>query len=353
MRIERNDFDRAVAEGLISKETASSLWELLSSSKRTSQNSDAATVASYFGALVVIIAMVLFLGLSWERTGGAGILAISSVYLIVFAAWGWHLWFRKHLTVAGGLLTTVAVFMVPLAIYGFQRMTGLWPSGDPGPVVSLHQWVRSGWLPIELGTLLATLLALRFIPFPFLTLPLAGTLFYLAMDITPLIAGGADVTWTLRCQVSIVFGLTVLVTALVVDRWQKPGRGDFAFWLYLSGLLTFWGGITCLPVESEPVRLLVALVNALLVGTGVLLHRQQFIVFGGAGLFIYCCYLAYNLFRDSLIFPIALSLVGVLFVVLGLQLQTKADRIEKVVRRLIPKALLPLLPHKGSAEQPK
>jgi hypothetical protein len=45
---------------------------------------------------------------------------------------GRHLWFDRGLKVPGGLLTTIAVCMVPLAIYGFQRMTGIWPNGDPG-----------------------------------------------------------------------------------------------------------------------------------------------------------------------------------------------------------------------------
>jgi hypothetical protein len=39
------------------------------------------------------------------------------------------------------------------------------------------------------------------------------------------------------------FGAVVLAGACYVDRWLGCSQ-DFAFWFYLSGLLTFWGGLT-------------------------------------------------------------------------------------------------------------
>ena len=83
----------------------------------------------------------------------------------------------------------MAVCMTPLAIYGLERSLGVWPQGDPGHYSGFHFWVKGSWFFMEVGTILAGLIAVKFIPFAFLSAPIAFTLWYMSMDLTPLLYG--------------------------------------------------------------------------------------------------------------------------------------------------------------------
>ena len=85
---------------------------------------------------------------------------------------------------------------------------------------------------------------------------------------------------------------------------------DFAFWCYLFGLLAFWGGFTFMESGSEIGRVLYALLNVGLMPLGVWLRRAVFIVFGVLGVHIYLGHLAYEVFKDSVLFPFALAVLG-------------------------------------------
>ena len=63
--------------------------------------------------------------------------------------------------------------MTPLAVYGFERATGMWIGADPGRYEGFFDWIRGGWFVMEAATVAAALVALRFFRFPFLTAPLA------------------------------------------------------------------------------------------------------------------------------------------------------------------------------------
>lgn len=62
---------------------------------------------------------------------------------------------------------------------------------------------------MELATVAAGLIALRFVRFPFVTAPIAFALWYMSMDLTPIIAGSDDFEWELRKQVSMWFGALI------------------------------------------------------------------------------------------------------------------------------------------------
>jgi hypothetical protein len=52
------------------------------------------------------------------------------------------------------------------------------------------------------------------------------------------------------------------------------------------------------------------LINVLLIGLSALLDRRIFVVFGSIGVAGYLGYLAFDLFKDSLLLPIALTALG-------------------------------------------
>lgn len=347
MKLSKSDLDWACRENLLSPEQATALWSALERRGAGAPRFDLAHVAYYAGALVVISAMSWFMTEAWDSFGGGGLSAVALVYAVVFYALGHELWFRRELPVPGGLLITVAVCMTPLAIYGVERMTGFWPQADPGSYPGYHRWIKAGWLLMELGTVLAGAIALRFVRFPFLTAPIAFSLWYLSMDLTPLLIGQGDFSDEQQRVVSLWFGLAMLVASYCVDRRT---REDYAFWGYLFGLLAFWGGLSLAQNASELAKFGYFLVNLVLMVLSVLLQRRAFLVFGGLGVFLYLAHLAREVFADSLAFPFALSLMGVLIIYGGVQFQRHEEWIESIVTGWIPKSVRPLLPTQRSAD---
>lgn len=168
------------------------------------------------------------------------------------------MWTRSSYKVAAGLLVTIAVCMTPLAIYGLEEMTRLWPQGDPGSYRDYYAWVKGSWIVMEVGTVLAALVALKFVRFAFLTAPIAFSLWFLSMDLTPLLFGQAEFTWDQRLWVSLVVGLAMIVVSYAVD-WRT--REDYAFWGYLFGTLAFWGGLSMMENGGEAAWLMYGVIN--------------------------------------------------------------------------------------------
>lgn len=341
MHISREDLSWAASAGVLSPEQAEALWKALEGRTRPRPKLDLVHVAYYSGALIVIGAMGWFMTEAWERFGGGGILAVSVAYALGFVLAGRTLWRREHLRTPGGLLYTMAVCMTPLAIYGLERLTGIWPQGDPGAYRGYHVWVKGSWLLMEVGTIAAGLAALRFVRFPFLTAPVAFSLWYMSMDLTPLLFGRSDFSWDERLWVSLWFGLAVLLASYLVDRRTKE---DLAFWGYLFGMLAFWGGLSMMQRTSELGRLGYALVNVGLMLASVLLGRVVFIVFGALGVAGYLGDLAHRVFKDSLLFPFALSLLGLLVMFLGVQYRRHGASIERRILGCLPESLRRLAP---------
>ncbi len=295
----------------------------------------------YLDRKLIFSAMGWFMTLGWESFGGGGIFLIAAAYGTIFALAGRTLWFQQGLRVPGGLLFTLAVWMTPLAVYGLERLAGVWPQDAPGAFREYHVWVKGSWVLMEVATILAGLLALRFVRFPFLTFPIAFTLWYMSMDLTPLLFGRPEFTWDQRLWVSLVFGLIVLVAAYAVDRRTEE---DYAFWGYLFGLLAFWGGLSLMKSGGQLGRFGYCLINVALIVVSVLLQRRVFMVFGALGVFTYLSYLSWDLFRDSLVFPFVLTGIGIAVIYLAIVYQRNQPRIERALLGWLPDAVRRALP---------
>jgi hypothetical protein len=246
-----------------------------------------------------------------------------------------------NLKIPGGLLFTLAVWMAPLAIYGLEELTGIWPQANPGAFRDYHIWVKGSWILMEMGTILAGSVALRFIRFPFLTSPIAFSLWYMSMDLTPLLLRKNEFSWHERLWASLIFGALILILSYVVDRRT---REDYAFWGCLFGLLAFWGGLSLMQSSSEFNKFLYCLINLGLMLVAIFLDRRAFLVFGAFGVFGYLAHLSYEVFKDSMMFPFALSVLGLLIIFPGIKYQRNHEAIESAILNFLPDGLKNLRP---------
>ena len=129
MNVNDKDLDDAVAEGIISAEQSASLIAFLKGRPGVGPAFNFTNLLYYFGGLVAIGAMTVFMNLGWEEFGGWGIFWISLGY----AAVGLKLsdYFKKQgHAIPAGICVTFVVTLTPLAIYGLQQANGWWPGED-------------------------------------------------------------------------------------------------------------------------------------------------------------------------------------------------------------------------------
>jgi hypothetical protein len=341
-----SDIRRAAAEGVLPERDAERLveWGYEQRFNRTllpepppeapaerRKGFNLVTVAYYFGAMLMISACAWFLGDKWDSLGSRGVFATALAYALVAAALG-H-WLRgRGYAVGGGLLITVAVCLVPLLTYTVEDMLGLWPGARPGAYKDFYPWVHGSWIVMELATAAAALVALRFVPFGFLTAPLAFSLWFFSMDLAEWAYGTDSLTTQQRCWISVLVGLLTMVVGYGLERTREAGAPrteDFAFWCYLFGMFAFWGGFTAMDSGSEVGRFLYALLNVGLVLLAVRARRAVFLIFGVIGIHIYLGHLAYEVFKDSFLFPFALALLGLSVILVTVFAQRYMSRLAR------------------------
>lgn len=363
MKITQNELTAAIKEIGLPEETAQKLWAALAERAKWRPRFDLVHILYYAGALIVLGAMTLFLTTAWSLIGAGALFTFACVYMIMFLMMAEWLKDRPGLSVPCGLIATLAVGMITLIVFALQDWLGLWPEGkSPGNYRDFHVWIRSMWIHMELWTLVGGMLILWRYRYPFIVLPLAVCLWYVSMDITPLLfdlnlerpdfstadqetkdayfAAKAEI-WRLRQMVSVLFGAGMIAFAYLIDRRTKY---DYAFWLYLFGLLAFWGGLSSMDSDSELGKFLYALINVGLIGLGLFLSRRAFLVFGSLGVYGYFGYLALKLFSKSLFFPIAAAAFGLSIIWLGILLYRNSARWEQGLLEWLPPGLATMRP---------
>jgi hypothetical protein len=315
IKISEAELQRAATGIGLQPEWTQRLWTELSTVTESEPHFEAAHVGYYFGALLVIGAMGWFMTTGWDTFAGWQVFAISAGYAAAFLVVAWRLWPKPLFRLPAGLLVTMAVCMTPLAVYGIERQFNFWPGTDPISYARFHPYIDASWVLMEAATVLASVVALRFFPFPFLTAPAAYALWYMSMDATELLFK-TRWTWDERCRVSIVFGLVVLIVSYLLDRRTKL---DYSFWGYLFGLMTFSGGLSLLHSGNQLAKLGYCLIHLAMIVVALILQRKVFLVFGGLGVFFYLCDEAYGFFRNSIAFPFVLTLLGLGLIIAAMQ----------------------------------
>src|SRR6266852_571235 len=174
MEIERKDLDEAVAAGILSAAQAQALWAHLTPRSAPRARFTGLNVAYYFGALVVISAMGWLMTLGFQSLGPWAVGGIAVAYALAFL------------------------------VAGNYR--------------DFFPYIRSSFIWMEAGTVLAALFALRKVRFSFLVAPAAVALWFMSMDLAAYLSGHPGWDLPLARNVSLVFGLVMLFVAYLAAR---------------------------------------------------------------------------------------------------------------------------------------
>lgn len=354
MQITKEALIAAVKSGLITEDQSIKLWDYLVQRDQLNPKEvvldqdyerprfSLGHVLYYLGGLIVIGAMSWFMVSAWELLGGVGIALLTALFAGSFFLVGKNLWAQAEYKIPGGVLVAAAVSMTPLIVYGVQKALGYWPSGAaPSAYGSYHVFIHGNWVFMELATILVGAAVIRKVRFPFISFPIVFALWYLSMDVVPWILGTEYASWSARQNISMIFGAILLSVTYFIDR--RTDR-DFAFWGYLFGAIIFWGALSSMQSNSELNKFIYFLINLSLVFLSVFLSRRIFIVLGSMGVFYYMGHLAHKVFKDSLVFPIILALLGVVVIYIGILYQKNKKQINDWLLGNLPETLRALRP---------
>jgi Predicted membrane protein (DUF2157) len=312
---------------------------------------DLTHVLWYVGALIIIGAMGLFTNDAFNRMGGWALTTCGVTYAVVLGLAGHYLWTRKSLRIPGGLLIAAAVSMVPMIIYGIQDALDLWKyaQGDPGEYGNVFPYIHGSWIYMEIATVSVAAIAAYFYRFSFILLIAAVALWFFSMDVaiwflrSPLNANDYSFDFNTRRTVSIIVGLVIIAASWAMDL-KRRGGADMAFWLHLAGAAAFWGGLTASDGGTELQKFIYLLINIGLLGLSLFLNRRVYAVFGGLGIATYLGQLAFNTFKDMILFSFALSAIGLLVIFLGLMLLRNRGRLVAKLDESLPAFIKRLRP---------
>ncbi len=332
MELTRNFLLDAAANGLLSTEQAKELWQF--STRRNDENPNVRMthVLYYLGGMIAIGAMSLFMNEGWERFGGWGLFLIAMVYAGFGLGMTEYFLHHKKQPIPAGIMATFVVVMTPLAVYGLQNALGFW---DGTRIYrDYHYLIDWRWMFMELATLASGAIMLWRYRLPFMMMPIAVTLWYMSMDLAQFIFG-PDSSWEMRRWLSLWFGVGMTFLAVWIDI-RSSRKKDYSYWLYLFGVLTFWGGLSLLKSDSELGRFGYCCINVAMILTSAMLSRGVFAVFGGFGVAFYLGHLSYRVFAGSLLFPFALTLIGFGVIGAGVLWQRYEERIRAALRAYLP-----------------
>ncbi|MES2019115.1 MAG: hypothetical protein V4484_21690 [Pseudomonadota bacterium] len=84
-------------------------------------------------------------------------------------------------------------------------------------------------------------------------------------------------------------------------------------------------------------------INLLMIAVGAALVRRVFAVFGGLGVAFYLGHLSHTVFRDSMLFPLALTVIGLLVIGTGIVWQRHETAVGNWLRSFLPAPLRELV----------
>ena len=238
MHILPNDLKQASQRGLITAEQAQQLWDFLQTKGENTPQFRFSHLLYYLGGMLAIAAVTLLLTQAWDSLRGVPLFTLSTALFCLGIALT-HYFLAKKLAIPAGIMSTFSLALIPLAIYNLQIYAG-WLPDHAYHYTDFHEWISWYWVPMELLTLGAGIIMLYVYRFSFLLFLISVMLWYLSMDLYSLLLHLEYDAW--RSSFSMAFGLCVLAGAVYVDFKANTEEPDYAYWLYIFGVLIFWGG---------------------------------------------------------------------------------------------------------------
>lgn len=348
--LNQNRLDEAVAAGVIDAQSATNLWSFLTqgASAHEAARFKFAHLLYYFGGLIALGSISTFVTMAWDALGAWPLLIFGiGVMLLSYALTRRFIEVDRQ-PIPAGTMAALLIAAVPMVVFALQHVSGAW-TGEQS-YRDYHYWIDWRWLMMEFATLAAGAAVLWRFRLPFAMLPVAVTLWYMSMDFAAYLAHDSDgwfsdSGWKLRATISMLFGVIMLAVALWIELRQyaaSTSRGDgrdFAFWLYVVGVLTFWGGLTSQDSGSEFGKLIYAAINIGLILLGAALARRVFVVFGAFGVIGYLGHLSYSVFKDSLLFTVVLGAMGIGIVFVGLWWNKREAALHAALSQWLPASL--------------
>ncbi|HVZ76556.1 MAG TPA: hypothetical protein VG818_01085, partial [Gemmatimonadaceae bacterium] len=296
---------------------------------------NAVSIAYAAGGAAVLFAFGWVLVDRWRELGAPGVLAVSLLYAAIFALCSRYL-ARQAFHTAAAIAALLAVGMTPLATWAMLNVTGWWY--DPAPMVmGPYTYIRAAdvleglrWVPIELATTLVALVTLRRVHFALLVLPVAIALPLVAGHLLPLVAG-AELDRYLAPWMTLLSATVLIGAGYTLDQRTSDGE-DYARWVYLTGVVTLLLALVATWGALGRMRHALPLVAVLLFTLSLYLRRTMFLVAGAVVLVSYLAYLAFDVFRRALGFPVLLATFGLAIILVTVLLQRRYPALARQVR---------------------
>ena len=343
--------ERGVARGIITAQQHEALLALNRGEPaaiETGRGFNAVSVAYWSGGIAVLAACAWFLINRWDALGPGGVLMVTLVYavfLVVMARVLWTNGFRH----ASALSTVLAVGLTPIVTWSLLMLTGWWDQfpelGSGASVVAELDWPNVRWLPIDLATILAALVASRRVRFSMLALPIAVALSAASVHGLSLILV-PDLANQLAPRLTMLVAVMLLSIGYAIDRRSADGE-DYALWFYVAGLvwtaasiLTFFGRSAGIAAHS------MLFVSVLFAVAALQLRRKLFLVASTLGFLGYLAYLTFDVFKQTLGYPVLLATSGLVIILAAVWFQRRfpdlQERMSAPGPRVIPGAPLAL-----------
>ncbi|BDG04823.1 hypothetical protein [Anaeromyxobacter oryzae] len=283
MELRQEDLLAVARQGVVTPAQADELWRALSAAPPAPDPvpvapSSTAREVLLLAAGMLAAAPAAAVALStWERFGGAAA-AFGTSALAAAAALAGAGTLRRRAPGASAALLAAGLALVPFAVHCGEHWIG-WAVTSPPPD-DLGDWLLGHRLPPLAAAAAATVVALRILRYPVLAAALAAIAWFAAMDAAPAIFGPSP-TWTQHALLSTLLGLAVLGTGFGLD---GRTRRDHAGWLYVAGLVSFWGGLTTAQSASRTSLVLYVTVQLWLLAAALLVRRRAFAIAGAIGL---------------------------------------------------------------------
>jgi len=98
---------------------------------------------------------------------------------------------------------------------------------------------------------------------------------------------------------------------------------------YIFGLTVLFAGLVFFNAQDLFRHILLGAVSILLIWFSLFIDRKEFLVFGAFGTIVLLSRLSFEFFKDSPFFPVALTTIGVLLILLGIYYQKNSESIKK------------------------